>query len=111
MFKRQKKLPEFSAGETVRIRSVVEIKKLLDFSGKTDGCWFMNQMWNYCDQKFKILKVVTNIFDEQGQKIYKTKVPFYSLETLICDGSVEIFEHQCDRSCFFLWHEKWIAKI
>ena len=101
---------KFAVGDIVKIQSAEHILNTLDSAKKLGGCLFMNQMWNYCGQKFKILKIISNFFDEYRFKMYKTKSTLYILDELICDGHVELFNHKCDRSCYLLWHEKWLSK-
>jgi len=110
LFKRKKqdKGPKFSAGEIVQIRTREEISRGLDPLSKHEGCLMMEQMWDYCGKSFKVQKVVNTLLDEYLNKMFNTKTPLYLLEGLICDGIVESYEHQCDRSCYFMWHEDWI---
>lgn len=102
--------PKFNIGEIVKVRSKEEIAKSLDWFNKLDGCLFMDQMWEYCGQRFKILKIVRNFFDEYKYKMYRPRVPLYLLESLICKGEVKSFGKQCDRSCYLLWHEDWLEE-
>jgi len=101
---------QYNIGDVVRVRSKENISKTLDTIDKLDGCLFMEQMWEYCDSKFKVIKVVNNFFDEHKYKMFKTLSPLYILDGLICDGNVDTFDHRCDHSCYFLWHEKWLEK-
>jgi len=111
LFKRKKqdKTPKFSAGEIVRIRAREEISRGLDPLGRHDGCLMMEQMWNYCGNSFNVLRIVNNFFDEYQFKMYKTRSPLYLLEGSICNGTVDSFEHRCDRSCYLMWHEDWLC--
>ena len=100
--------PVFCKGNLVCIRPREEILITLDSLKKLDGCLFMDQMWNYCGQSYKILKVVKNILDERLLIMFQPKAPVYILDGLICEGKLDTFQHTCDHSCFFLWHEKWL---
>jgi hypothetical protein len=102
--------PKFEAGDAVKVRPRQEISKTLNPVGRLDGCLMMDQMWEFCGQGFKILKVVDNFFDEYLYKMYRVRSPLYILEGLICNGVVKLFEHTCDRSCYILWHEDWLEK-
>ena len=106
----QLRKPKFAPGDTVKVRSRQEISKSVDSLGTLDGCLMMNQMWEFCGQGFKILKVVNNFFDEYQYKMYKVRSPLYTLESLICNGVVQSFGHKCDRSCYILWHEDWLER-
>lgn len=105
----KKKLHIFTVGDIVKVRSAESIIQSIDSSKKIDGCLFMNQMWAYCGKQFKILKIVNNFFDEYRVKMFKTRATLYILDGLICDGNIESFDHRCDRSCYLLWHEKWLT--
>jgi len=103
--------PQLSDGDIVRVRSKEKILQGLDPFNKLEGCLFMNQMWEYCGQDFKVVKVVNNLFDEYRYRMYKTRSPLYILDGLLCKGKVESFDHTCDRSCYLLWHEEWLEGI
>lgn len=103
-------LPKLKAGDIVRVRPAESIRRSLDNFNKVDGCLFMNQMWEYCGQEYKVLKVANNFFDEYRYKRYKTRAPLCILDGIICNGIADEFEHRCDRSCYLLWHEKWLEK-
>jgi len=103
-------LPKLKAGDIVIVRPAESIRRSLDNFNKVDGCLFMNQMWEYCGQEYKALKVVNNFFDEYQDKMYKTRSPLYILDGIICDGIADEFQHRCDRSCYLLWHEEWLEK-
>lgn len=112
MHNRKNRNPDaaFSEGDIARIRSAEDISQILDSSNKYDGCLFMSQMWRYCGQKFEVIKVVNNIFDEYKYRMYKTKSPLYILNGIICDGIADEFKHRCDRSCYLFWHEDWLER-
>jgi len=109
--KKKNKKPIYSKGDFVKIRSAENIKQTLDSFNKYDGCFFMDQMWQYCGQKFRVLKVIRHFFDEYRNKMNKTKSPLYLLDGLICDGISAEFQYRCDRSCFLLWHEDWLERL
>lgn len=71
----------------------------------------MNRMFSFCSQTYQVKKTVHNFFDEYRYKLYKTGLPFYILDGLLCDGADEPSHQQCDRSCYFLWHEDWLEGI
>jgi len=101
---------KFKTGDMVKVKSAESISITLDKNNKLDGCMFMNQMWDYCGQKFRVLKEVKYFFDEYKNKMYKTKFPLYVLDGLICEGISPEFKHRCDRSCYLLWHQNWLEK-
>jgi len=103
--------PRFSQGELISIRTREEIRVRLDILNKRDHCLMTEQMWGYCGQHFRVMKVVNHLFDERKNKLYKSHSPLYILENLICHGIVDMFPHKCDRSCYFLWHEDWLDNV
>jgi hypothetical protein len=103
--------PAFAVGDKVRVRSREEISQTLDSSKRSDGCLFMEQMWIYCGKEQQIAKVVRNFFDEYRFKMYKVGPWIYLLEGVICDGLEQAGNQKCDRSCFLMWHEKWLEKV
>ena len=104
---KKNKAPKFAIGENVKVLKEKKIAQSLDSENKLDGCLFMNQMWKFCSQEFKVINVVTHIY---YKRMLKTRAPLYMLEGLVCDGSVDIFDHPCDRKCHFLWHEDWLER-
>jgi hypothetical protein len=113
MFRRNKNpmAPKFSNGDIVRVCSKERISQSLDSLNRLEGCLMMGEMYNYCGQSCKVLKAVKNFFDERQYKMYKARSPLYILEGVICNGRDETLEQRCDRSCFFLWHEKWLEGV
>ena len=103
-------IPKLSVGDIVRIRSREEISRSLDSSGRCDGCLMMDQMGNYCGETFKVLKIVTNFFDEFKFKMYRSRSQLYILDGLICNGQGTSFNERCDRSCYLLWHRDWLKQ-
>ena len=112
ILKRNKKneISKFKPGDMVKVKSAESISKTLDKTSKLDGCLFMNQMWDYCSQEFKVLKEVKYFFDEYRDRMYRTKFPLYILDGLICEGISPSFQHRCDRSCYLLWHQEWLEE-
>jgi hypothetical protein len=102
---------KFSVGEAVRVRSKETISQGLDLFNRLEGCLMMDQMWEYCGQRLNVIKVVNNVFDESRYKMLETRFPLYLLEGVICRGTVNSFEHKCDRSCYLVWHGEWLQSI
>lgn len=103
-------ISKYKVGDRVKIRSSGKIQQSLNPLNQLDGCLFMDQMWNYCGNEYRIIKAVEHIFDEYDLKMYKCLSTLYLLDGIICDGNIPSFEHKCDRSCYLLWHEMWLEK-
>lgn len=103
-------ISKYKVGDRIKVRSQEEIQQTLNPVNQLDGCLFMDQMWNYCGNESRIIKVVEHVFDEADLKMYKCLSPLYLLDSIICDGNIDSFGHRCDRSCYILWHEMWLGK-
>jgi hypothetical protein len=110
IFTRSRKRPKYEIGEIVRVKTRDEILKSMDSTNKLDGCFFMDQMWNYCGSTQKVLKFVDSFFNERQKKSFLSRSPLYILENLHCEGKASIFPSRCDHGCLLLWHEKWLDK-
>jgi hypothetical protein len=102
---------KFNAGEIVKVKSRDYITKSINLSNKLNGCLFMEQMLDYCGNKYEVLKIVKSFFNEHQMRTFKPRTPLYILNNLICEGRVKNFSYMCDRSCFLLWHGDWLEKI
>jgi hypothetical protein len=102
--------PAFKTGDLVRIKSKEMILKSVYPSGRSDGCPFTKQMWNYCGNVHTVLKVVESFFDERRKRSFQPRSTIYILQNVICDGR---FDHGpvCDHSCFLMWHQDWLDKV
>jgi hypothetical protein len=96
-------------GDLVRIRSKVEILQTLDKDNKTKGCGFMDEMWQYCGTKHKIIKKIEYFYDECNQVMRKAHNTVL-LEDLRCSGNKK-WKHNCDRFCYYFWRGEWLEKI
>jgi len=95
----------------VRIRARKHIVQTLDAGSRLEGCVFTRQMMDYCGHDFQVRKIVFHFFDEYKFKMYVSKSPLYILEDLICNGVTDAFDQRCDRSCYLMWHGRWLEKI
>ena len=108
---KQSKQPKFTAGDTVKIASRETIARLIDPITKAlDGCLFMDQMGDYCGNKYQVLRVVDSLFNEHQHRTFKPKSPMYLLEYLTCNGKMSEFSDKCNHRCFILWHEQWLEE-
>jgi len=98
------------SGDIVRIRSKEQIIQTLNRDNKLDGCFFMDEMWQYCGSKQKVLIRVEYILKEAEFKMLKTR-NIVLLEGLHCSGKLSSFKHGCDRNCYFFWKEEWLEKV
>ena len=102
------KTNKFCQGQQVKVRPGDEIVRTLDTENKLDHCLFMEQMFQYCGQQFEIIKVIRNVYH---RKMLRALPLFYMLKDITCNGEVESFKHPCDRTCYLIWHEKWLDEV
>ncbi len=98
------------SGDIARVRSEEEIRQTLDKKKRLDGCFFMDEMWQYCGTRQRVLKRVEGFFDEAELRMFETR-DIVLLDGLNCSGNVSCFETRCDRFCLFFWKEAWLEKI
>lgn len=96
------------AGDIVRIRSKEEISGMLDMWNQSQGCAFMEEMWQYCGTVHRVLKRVRKFLDERDYRMKSCK-GIVILEGVTCEGTRDF--GICDRSCYFFWREEWLEKI
>lgn len=99
-----------AVGDIVRVKGAAQIWRMLDTREKYKGCRFIDEMYEYCDRTYRVLKIVDYFYDETKRKICKCK-NMVLLEGVVCSGRQRLYSYSCDRSCFFFWHVDWIDKI
>jgi hypothetical protein len=93
--------------EIVEVRSEKEIISTLEGS-KYDGLSFMPEMLKHCGKQFKVLKRINRyIIEGKKSKCIRPKNTVI-LEGVFCDGS---WHGGCDRTCYYLWREKWLKRV
>jgi hypothetical protein len=98
---------ELQKGDLVRVRSLEDVERTLDYRGFTKGCKFMGQMAQYCDQEFQVAGKVEKFFDEARCRTLKCK-NLVVLDRVHCNGESV---GGCDRKCFLFWRAEWLEKI
>ncbi len=98
------------AGDMVKIRTREEILATLNERNKLEGCFFMQEMFQYCGKEFKVIKKVDNFFDEAAMEMRKARTT-YLLEGLHCSGKLTGYITACDRNCYSFWKEAWMEKV
>ena len=102
---------KFAMGETVRVKDSDGISQLIGPTRKTDGCLFMDQMWDYCGRTYNVSKVVDIFYNERKKEHFRPRSSIYILQSLTCEGSVRYSPYKCDHGCPILWHEDWLEKV
>lgn len=101
---------DLKPGDRVRVLSREQIQQTLDENQKFEGCFFMEEMWQYCGSQHNVLKRVNYFYDERGAKLYKAR-NIVLLEGVHCSGKQGTFLPKCDRNCYVFWKEGWLEKI
>jgi hypothetical protein len=70
----------------------------------------MDEMWQYCRSKQKVLKKIDYFYDERDAKMYKAS-NMVLLEGVNCLGKIGNLMPICDRNCYVFWKEAWLEKI
>lgn len=96
------------AGDWVRVRSREEIVSTLDPFRELKGCAFLEDMYQYCGTRQRVLKVMQRFLDERDYKVKKVR-GVVLLEDVICQGT-PVFG-RCDRCCFLFWREEWLERL
>jgi len=100
----------FRPGDRVVILPLERIQATLDDRGYCDGLQFMEGMGDHCGRTFTVMKQVRLIYDEGERRMLRVKRPRYILEGAICHGKHAYDREGCDRSCFFFWSSRWLAR-
>jgi hypothetical protein len=94
-------------GELVAVKCKEEIIQTLDMMGKNRGLAFTQEMQKYCDKRFRVLRRIDKIIDEETGHMHRA-VNTVMLKNGVCDGSGH---DSCPRNCFLLWREIWLKRI
>lgn len=97
-------------GDIVEVLKKEEIKSILNEWRKYNGCAFMDQMYDFCGKKYKVMKKIDHFYDEKKQRIVNCK-DIVLLEGVTCNGKRTLYKAKCDRNCFLFWHTAWLKKI
>ncbi len=99
------------SGEKVRVKSVDEIRAMLDKDNKFQGLAFTPVMWKFCGNTYTVLKKMEKVFDERKWKLSKVK-NMVLLDGVFCDaaGGIDKAWDGCDRTCFIWWKEGWLER-
>lgn len=94
-------------GEFVEVKSEEEIRATFTRPGGTRGLGFMDEMWKFCGERFRVYKRLNRIMLESTAELRMMK-SVVLLENNYCDGSCH---YRCDRACFHFWSEAWLKRV
>jgi hypothetical protein len=100
-------------GETVRVRSLPEIRRTLDADGCCQGLAYLPVVMDrYSGSVFTVRKRINRFFDERRWKMLTVR-NVVILDGVHCEppGTANDAWADCDRSCFLFWKEAWLERI
>ena len=96
------------AGDWVQIRSKEEILQTIDENGRLDGLPFMPQMFDFCGQRFQVVKSAHKTCDTVNQSGGRVLPDTVHLDQLRCDGAAF---GGCKAACLLFWKESWLRPV
>lgn len=99
--------PDIKAGDVVSVIPYDEILQTLDENNCCDGLIFMQNMKQFCNKDYAVLKQVKWIYDEKCNKMQYCK-DIVALDGPVCEGTGMLDGKNCDRCCTLLWKTSWL---
>jgi hypothetical protein len=99
------------AGELVRVKPHIDILRTLNTEGKNRGMLWDAEMVPYCGGRYRILRRVTKIINEQTGKMQEMKTPSIVLDSVICQSRYSGCRMFCPRSIHSWWREIWLERV
>jgi hypothetical protein len=99
--------PHLLPGDTVEVRSSLEIAATLDENGALDKLPFMSEMLQFCGKRFTVSRRVERACEETKGGMRSMRDTVF-LDALRCDGSGH---GGCQKGCMIFWKEEWLRKV
>jgi hypothetical protein len=96
------------AGDWVEIRSKEEILETIDEKGRLEGLPFMPQMFDFCGQRFQVVKSAHKTCDTVNRSGGRVLPDTVHLDQLRCDGAAF---GGCKAACLLFWKESWLRRL
>jgi len=106
-FQKKDTRKHIKAGDVVSIQPYDQILQTLDEHNCCDGLVFMENMKQFCNKNYTVLKQVKWIYDEKYKKMQSCK-DIVILEGPVCEGKGMLEGRDCDRCCTLLWKTAWL---
>lgn len=95
-------------GDTVRIKSIDEIRATLDANACLEGLPFMDEMAAFCGRTARVFRVVDKVYDYGRSSAMRRLDNCVLLVGLRCDGS----DHgRCEAACYLIWKSAWLEAL
>jgi hypothetical protein len=109
--KTPKETLDLRPGDIVEVKSHEEILATLDKRNKNRGLYFDAEMVPYCGKRFKVLKRVSRILDEESGKMLEFNSDCIILQDVVCQSDYSGLRMFCPRSVFAYWREIWLKRV
>jgi hypothetical protein len=97
-------------GETVRVKSHIEIRKTLNQNNKNRGLWFDEEYVQFCGTQQRVSHRVFRILDERSGEMLQMKNPCVVLEGVHCTSRYSVGRLFCPRAISAYWREVWLER-
>jgi len=98
---------ELRAGDTVEVKSALEIFATLDGQGRLDSLPFMPEMLQYCGRTFRVANRADKVCDTSHLTGSRRIPGTVFLDGLRCDGKAH---GGCQAECLLFWKEAWLRR-
>jgi len=102
---------ELAPGELVEVKSHDAILQTLDKGNKNRGMLFDVEMVRYCGKRYKVLRRVDKIINEQNGRMMNMKTPCIILDGVVCCAEFSEKRLFCPRSIYSYWREAWLKRV
>jgi hypothetical protein len=94
--------------DTVRVKSLAEIRATLDANSKLDGLPFMDEMAAFCGAQARVYRVIDKVYDYGRSREMRRLDDAVLLVGLRCDGSAH---GGCEAACYLIWKAAWLETV
>jgi hypothetical protein len=102
---------DLSPGDLVEVKSHDAILQTLDKGNKNRGMLFDVEMVRYCGKRYKVLRRVDRIINEQNGRMMNMKTPCIILDGVVCCAEFSEKRLFCPRSIYSYWREAWLKRV
>jgi len=97
-------------GDSVRTKTVEEIRPTLTHEGVNNGVWFDDENIPFCGRSFRVRARINHLIDEHNGKMLDLEKEWLSLEGVKCSGEHSIGRWFCPRAFHVQWTEDWLER-
>jgi hypothetical protein len=97
-------------GESVVVKSHLEIRKTLNQNNKNRGLWFDEEYVQFCGTTQRVSHRVFRILDERSGEMVQMKNPCIVLEGVQCESRYSLGRLFCPRAISAYWRENWLER-